>query len=57
MAVQVDENLGFLDGFVQQQAANGARQYSPPTNDDDDVDPAEDGYVSLHCVPPSSALR
>jgi len=38
--VQVDVNLSFLDGYVQQSLANGARSYEKPEDDDDDDDNA-----------------
>lgn len=34
--MDVDENLSFLDGYVQQALANGARPYEKPEDDDDD---------------------
>ena len=40
--VQVDENLSFLDGYVQDCLSNGARPYEKPEDDDDDDD--DDGY-------------
>ena len=36
--VEVDVNMGFLDGIVTVAAANGARPYSKPDDDDDDDD-------------------
>ena len=36
--VQVDPNLSFLDMFVQQAIAEGAKQYEKPEDDDDDDD-------------------
>lgn len=36
--VQVDPNLSFLDAFVQQAIANGAKPYEKPEDDDDDDD-------------------
>lgn len=36
--VDVDADLSFLDGFVQQALDNGARPYSKPEDDDDDDD-------------------
>ena len=40
--IEVDEGLSFLNGYVQQQVANGARQYSPPADDLDDEADAND---------------
>lgn len=34
--IDIDENLSFLQGFVDRALANGAAPYSPPANDDDD---------------------
>ena len=34
--IQVDPNLTFLDAYVKQAVANGARQYEKPEDDDDD---------------------
>ena len=36
--VEVDENLSFLDGYVQTALANGSRPYNKPEDDDDDDD-------------------
>lgn len=36
--LQVDMNLSFLDGYVQQSLANGARPYDKPEDDDDEED-------------------
>ena len=36
--VQVDPNLGFLDVFVSQAVADGAKEYEKPEDDDDDDD-------------------
>ena len=47
--IEVDEGLSFLNGYVQQQVANGARQYSPPADDLDDEADANDTYV-VRCV-------
>ena len=40
--VGVDENMSFLDGFVAEAVAGGARPYEKPEDDDDDDDGA--GY-------------
>jgi AP-4 complex subunit epsilon-1 len=34
--VQVDPNLSFMDAYVRQAVANGAKQYDKPEDDDDD---------------------
>lgn len=39
--IDVDPDLSFLDGYVKEAIANGAREYSKPEDDDDD-----DDYVS-----------
>lgn len=36
--IDVDPNLSFLSGYVQQQLNNGARPYDKPEDDDDDDD-------------------
>lgn len=36
--VQVDPNLSFLDMYVRQAVANGAKEYDRPEDDDDDDD-------------------
>jgi AP-4 complex subunit epsilon-1 len=36
--LDVDVNLSFLDGFVQEALANGARSYECPEDDDDEED-------------------
>lgn len=44
--VQVDENLSFLDGYVQHCLSEGARPYNKPEDDDDDDDDDELYYGS-----------
>jgi hypothetical protein len=36
--VNVDVNIAFVDGFVSDALANGARPYDKPQEDDDDED-------------------
>lgn len=41
--IQVDPNLSFMDAFVRQAAANGAKEYQKPDDDDDDDDHVTSG--------------
>jgi len=44
--VQVDPNLNFLDLYVRQAAANGAKEYNKPDDDDDDDEDYYNNYNS-----------
>eukprot|EP00595_Chromulina_sp_UTEXLB2642_P001142 CAMPEP_0196761884 /NCGR_PEP_ID=MMETSP1095-20130614/1192_1 /TAXON_ID=96789 ORGANISM="Chromulina nebulosa, Strain UTEXLB2642" /NCGR_SAMPLE_ID=MMETSP1095 /ASSEMBLY_ACC=CAM_ASM_000446 /LENGTH=722 /DNA_ID=CAMNT_0042111947 /DNA_START=573 /DNA_END=2738 /DNA_ORIENTATION=- len=41
--IEMDEDLSFLDGYINQLLANGATPYSPPVNLDDDDDDNDNG--------------
>jgi len=51
--VEVDMNLSFLDGYVQEALANGARPYDKPEDDDDD----DDDYGISNGSGPQSAFK
>jgi len=44
--VEADEDLNFLSGYVQEALNNGAKPYSPPTDEDDEDDDNYDSYGS-----------